>query len=237
MIGVILAAGRGSRLGDATSMLPKPLMHVGPRACIDFALEALMGVADEIVVVTGYRADLIESHLATHWPHGRIRTVRNTRLQAGNLTSLDAARGLIGDSPFIVTNADHLFPTDMYARHFQPNEGIRIACERERPVLADEMKVIEDSGSLVAISKTLPRYDGAYIGTTAVGRPANPRYWAAFDHVLATSDLTVASVEMVLDELARTQDTAPQVCWISGLTWYEVDTPEDLAGAREGLTA
>lgn len=238
MKGVILAAGRGSRLGEATESLPKPLMPVGGRACIDFAIEALLAVVDEVIVVTGYRAQLIEDHIAREWPSAPVVTVRNADLEAGNLTSLGAARALIGDSAFVLTNADHLFPPDMYTRHFSPEAGdLQIACERERPVLPDEMKVIERDGRLLAISKTLPKYDGAYIGTTSVGSRCCPAYWSAFDHVHQTRDLASASVEMVLHELARHDAAAPQVCWLSGLKWFEVDTPEDLAVARESLSA
>ncbi|OYZ42594.1 MAG: hypothetical protein B7Y31_04965 [Novosphingobium sp. 16-62-11] len=244
MIGVILAAGRGSRLGDATESLPKPLMAVAGRTCLDFAIEALLAVVENAVVVTGYRAELIEAHITREWAGAPVRTVRNTQLEAGNLTSLGAARPLIGTDAFVLTNADHLFPGDMYTRHFVPSaQGIGIACERERPVLSDEMKVIEKDGHLVAISKTLPRYDGAYIGTTCVTQSATDGYWSAFDRVNAHSDLATASVEMVLDELARTasragqSDLSPKVCWLSGLVWFEVDTPEDLAVARESLAA
>ncbi|HQS96057.1 MAG: hypothetical protein B7X90_09620 [Novosphingobium sp. 17-62-19] len=235
MIGVILAAGRGSRLGDATESLPKPLMAVAGRTCLDFAIEALLAVVENAVVVTGYRAELIEAHITREWAGAPVRTVRNTQLEAGNLTSLGAARPLIGTDAFVLTNADHLFPGDMYTRHFVPSaQGIGIACERERPVLSDEMKVIEKDGHLVAISKTLPRYDGAYIGTTFVAQGSLGAYWDAFDRVQHSSDTASASVEMVLDELAQTD--APQIHWLSGLKWFEVDTPEDLAVARESLT-
>ncbi len=249
MIGVILAAGRGSRLGVETDALPKPLIGVAGRTCLDFAIDALLAVVDRIVVVTGYRAELIENHIATYWPDSPVQTVRNPQLEAGNLTSLGAARPLIGSDPFILTNADHLFPIDMYTRHFPVvPEGIGIACEKERPVLPDEMKVIERADRLVAISKTLPKYDGAYIGTTCVTQSATRDYWDAFDQVNAHSDLAIASVEMVLDELARngaqgdqnvvsTQVSCPKICWLSGLVWFEVDTPEDLAVARESLAA
>ncbi|WP_298282122.1 NTP transferase domain-containing protein [Novosphingobium sp.] len=244
MIGVILAAGRGSRLGVETEALPKPLIGVAGRTCLDFAIDALLAVVDRIVVVTGYRADLVEDHIATHWSGAPVQTVRNPQLEAGNLTSLGAARALIGTEAFILTNADHLFPVDMYTRHFAVvSDGIGIACERERPVLSDEMKVIEINGHLMAISKTLPKYDGAYIGTTCVTQSATDGYWSAFDRMNAQSDLATASVEMVLDELARTasragqSDLSPKVCWLSGLVWFEVDTPEDLAVARESLAA
>ena len=82
MKGVILAAGRGSRLGDATDVLPKPLMPVAGRTCIDFAVEALLAVVDEVIVVTGYAAleTAKESVLAGAYdylpkPVSRLRTL------------------------------------------------------------------------------------------------------------------------------------------------------------------
>jgi choline kinase len=235
MKGIILAAGRGSRLGSATAMIPKPMIEVGGQRCIDFALAALGPVCDEVIVVTGYQAEQIEAHVAQACAGRSVHTLRNPTPEAGNLTTLLAARAAIGDDGFIVTNADHLFPADMYQRHFPPGEAIRIAAERGRTILDDEMKVVERGGRLVRISKTLPEFDGAYIGTTAVSAAAAAAYWQAFDQVLGTADTRTASVEMVLGELARQAHTSPRLCWIEGLTWYEVDNAEDLAVARAGL--
>lgn len=237
MKGIVLAAGRGSRLGTETDTTPKPLVEVAGRRCIDYALSALAAVCDALVVVTGYQGELVEAHVAGAGLARPVEICRNTALEAGNLTSLLAARAAIGEGGFVLTNADHLFPADMYTRFFQPGAGVRIAAERCRPILDDEMKVVEEAGSLRRISKTLPVFDGAYIGTTAVSAQAAPAYWAAFDRVLAREDLKSASVEMVLGELAAEGACVPQVCWIEGLRWFEVDTPEDLAIARAGLGA
>jgi choline kinase len=237
MKGIVLAAGRGSRIGNATRTLPKPLLQVGSRRCIDFAIEALLARVEEVIVVTGYMAEAVEAHLAARGDGARVRAVRNQDLEAGNLTSLRAARGAIGADPFVVTNADHLFPAEMYTRHFVPGEGLTIACERNRPILADEMKVVERDGRLAAMAKTLTAFDGAYIGTTSVGTRALSAYWQAFDRVAAEADLKSASVEMVLDRLASEGIQAPVPCWIDGLRWYEVDTEDDLAIARQGLEA
>ena len=237
MKGIILAAGRGSRLGEATSLLPKPLLPVGDgRVCIDFALEALLAVVSEVIVVTGHMADQVEAHLAQRWAEGPVTAVRNPELEAGNLTSLRAARADLAGAPFIVTNADHLFPATMYTAFFQPGPEVAIACERSRAILDDEMKVVAAPGDrLVAIAKKLIDFDGAYIGTTAVGAAMTDAYWAAFDAVAQAEDLRSASVEMVLGRLASDAATAPRLCWIEGLHWYEVDTQEDLAIARDGL--
>ena len=106
-----------------------------------------------------------------------------------------------------------------------------------RAILDDEMKVLAAGERLTDIAKTLTHYDGAYIGTTAVGADLTVHYWAAFDAVAAEADIRTASVEMVLARLARDTATAPRLQWIEGLRWYEVDTQEDLDLARGGLGA
>jgi choline kinase len=236
-IGVVLAAGRGTRLGEDTAITPKPLIPIDERVCIDFSLEALFEVVRDVIVVTGHMAEQVEAHLAATWGTSRVHTVRNPDLEAGNLTSLRAARPMLGAAPFILTNADHLFPSDMYRRHFPASAGIQIACERDRPILSDEMKVVADDTGLAAIAKTLGQFDGAYIGTTRIDSQSTAAYWQAFAAVEAEADLASASVEMVLGKLAAERIARPRIDWIKGLVWYEVDTPEDLAQARTGLAA
>lgn len=59
---VVLAAGKGTRM---RSELPKVLVPVRGRPMLDYVLEALQAAGiGRIVVVVGYRRDLIETHLA-----------------------------------------------------------------------------------------------------------------------------------------------------------------------------
>ena len=61
-VAIVLAAGRGVRMD---SDLPKVLVPVCGCPMIDFVVEALRaGGVDEIVVVVGYRSDLVREHLA-----------------------------------------------------------------------------------------------------------------------------------------------------------------------------
>jgi NDP-sugar pyrophosphorylase family protein len=60
---VVLAAGRGSRLGSLTESTPKPLIEVGGESLISHVLKAIRGAGIyEVVVVTGYRSTDIEDH-------------------------------------------------------------------------------------------------------------------------------------------------------------------------------
>lgn len=237
MKAVLLAAGRGSRLKHLTVDTPKPLMSVGNETCIDIVLRALDMVADEVIVVTGFQSEKVEQHLKAHPPKVPYKIVINPNPEKGNLTSLKAARAEVEGEDFLLTNADHLFPENFYTEHFVGTDGISVAGENDRDILDDEMKtVVDENNYLKAMSKTLPEFGGTYIGTTRVPKACSKTYWAAFDQVHASSDLTSACVEMVLDSLASNGE-AILVNWVKNVNWFEVDTPEDLDVAREGLVS
>jgi len=233
MKAVLLAAGSGSRLYPLTQSTPKSLVTVGSRTCLDIALESLVAVVDSIVVVTGYLGDKISTHLERHPPQVPTQVVVNPKPEQGNLTSLAAARALIEDDSFILTNADHLFPPDFYSHHFVAGKDIAIAAQNDRPILDDEMKVVV-AGHLREISKTLTTYDGAYIGTTRVPAQHSSAYWEAFDQVQEAINPARACVEDVLHALAHSE-TPPNVTWVNNVRWFEVDTLEDLEKARKVL--
>ena len=233
MKAVLLAAGRGSRLHPLTQSTPKPLVRVGTRTCLDIALESLATVVDGIVVVTGHLGGKISTHLERHPPPIPVQVVVNPRPEQGNLTSLATARAWIEDDGFILTNADHLFPSDFYRHHFVAGEYIAIAAQNDRPILEDEMKVVA-ADHLREIGKTLTTYDGAYMGATRVPARHSSAYWAAFDRVNGVIDPARACVEDVLHALAHSE-TPPHVTWIRNIQWFEVDTLEDLEKARKAL--
>jgi L-glutamine-phosphate cytidylyltransferase len=237
MKAVILAAGRGSRLGAFTQNTPKPLVKVAGRPCLDYALTALEPIAEEIIIVTGFLGEQIDAYVAQRKNAVQVRTCPNNLLEAGNLTSVAAARAAVGASAFVLTNADHLFPPHFYSQAFRPSSGVTIACERERSIADDEMKVQIDGDVLAAISKTLPHFAGAYIGTTYVPAAASAAYWQAFDVATAQYDVKTACAEHVLGVLAQTLATAPHIRWLSGINWFEVDDAADHARAESGLGA
>ncbi len=234
-IGVILAAGRGSRLAPLTDRVPKALVEVGGRPCLDWAVATLAPAVDRILVVTGHMGEQVRAWIEDRTFPVPVETVANPAPERGNLTSLAAAREAIGMGGFILTNVDHLFPANFYTMHFRAGGGVRIAAQRARPVLEDEMKIrIGEANRLRAISKRLADFDGAYIGATQVSPDAARGYWMAFERVMRQADLAAACVEDVLGALAVGR-YPPVTVWCDAVHWHEVDTPEDLARAREAL--
>lgn len=137
MIAIVLAAGRGSRLG---STVPKPLVPIAGVPLIDRILEGLArdGFGD-IVVVTGFGAGRIESHL-----DGRgLRFVRQLE-PTGTADALLAARDEAGDGPFLLCWVDVLVPAGTYARVATAGH------EHDGAVAVDRVEDVS-SGGLVAM--------------------------------------------------------------------------------------
>lgn len=71
MQAVILAAGRSTRTYPLTLTRPKPLLRVVNQTVIEHNLRELRGLVDEVIVVVGYKAEMIREFLGEE--HGGIR--------------------------------------------------------------------------------------------------------------------------------------------------------------------
>lgn len=68
---VVLCGGRGSRMGEKTKELPKPLVSVCGKPILQHILGKLDSVGfDQITLCTGYKSDKIEEHVAS----GQLQT-------------------------------------------------------------------------------------------------------------------------------------------------------------------
>ena len=122
----ILAGGFGTRLGDLTRDLPKPMIAIAGRPYLERVIEsfARCGLRD-IVLLTGYRADVVEEHFGDGARFGvRIKYSRETE-PLGTGGAIREARGLLGDR-FVMTYGDVL-------RHFDYD---RFVTAHDEPCLA-----------------------------------------------------------------------------------------------------
>ena len=105
---MLLAAGRGERMGDLTHGEPKPLLDVGGERLIERQLRLLANAGfDEIVINLSYRGGAIRRCLGTssRWGQSIIYSDEGEpALETGG--GIIAALSLLGDTPFAVVNAD-----------------------------------------------------------------------------------------------------------------------------------
>ena len=107
---MVMAAGLGTRMRPLTATRPKPLVKVAGKPLIDHVLDRMRAAGVRRVVVNvHYLADLLEAHLARAGEGLDIviSDERDRLMETGG--GLVRARGLLGEAPFFVTNADNLW--------------------------------------------------------------------------------------------------------------------------------
>lgn len=224
---VILAAGAGTRLRTAAES--KPLCPVAGRPLIDHALERLAaaGIA-RAIVITGYRAEAIEAHLAGRaWPLA-IETARTSDWREPNGVSARAAAPLVADAALLLM-CDHLVDPALYRRLAEAGAGggLTLGIDRRigHPWIDEEdvTRVATGGDRIVAIGKEMTPYDCYDVGVFAVGRP----FFAAL------AALPSPSITEAVRALAARGAAGIVDC--SDLDWIDVDDPRALAEAESWL--
>lgn len=102
---MVLAAGLGLRMRPLTEATAKPLLPLGGRPLIDHALDHLVGVGVETVVVNAFwQTDRLAAHLAGRTRPRIILRRETTLLDTGG--GVRAALDVLGEAPFYVVNGD-----------------------------------------------------------------------------------------------------------------------------------
>ena len=112
VIGVVPAAGRGTRLEPLTDDRPKGLVEVGGQPLLAHVFETLLasGVS-EVVVVVGYRAGRIIERFGDAFGGLAITYVHQRERQGLGHAVLQAAPHV--DGPFVVLNGDNVLTGDL----------------------------------------------------------------------------------------------------------------------------
>src|SRR5215467_13084897 len=101
---MVLSAGLGTRMQQAESRLPKPLLNLAGKALIDHVLDRLAQAGVERAVVNvHHKADLIERHLKGRLrPRIEISDERSALLDTGGGVKRALAR--LGPRAFFINN-------------------------------------------------------------------------------------------------------------------------------------
>jgi choline kinase len=225
MTGIILAAGKGSRLNGSAADVPKCLVQVGGLTLVERQTRSLAAAGiDDIVVVIGCQAE----HVRRSLPRG-VRFVENQRFaETNSLYSLWLARPHLAEG-FVVLNCDVLFHPqllrDLLTARYQ--DALLVAPrEDDAPFGQEEMKVVVRAGRVVAISKALDplEADGENLGIARFGRDGAALVADLLDEGVARGGLR-EWVPRAFEEFARRRPL--YAIGTRGLPWIEIDFPED----------
>ncbi|MCK1594672.1 HAD-IIIA family hydrolase [Bradyrhizobium sp. 164] len=131
----ILVGGLGTRLGDRTRFVPKPLLDVGARPFLDYILDELSRypTIEEILLLAGHRAEsVVEGYHGKRW-RGASLTVVSEPWPCGTGGALKHAASRL-HGRFFVLNGDSYFDVnllDLAAQSARSRSICHIALKRD----------------------------------------------------------------------------------------------------------
>lgn len=225
---VVLAAGRGVRMGGAQ---PKTLIPLGEHEPIlHYILSGLKraGVED-LMVVTGFQPDKIQASVTERW--GEATYVFNARYASwGNFHSVRVA---LDQSPGVDTmfvNSDVVVHPNVFERVMSTRGDLVLAVQQRYDLDEEDMRVRLDRDRVLAIGKDLPKRlsQGEFAGVSLL-RPLAASVYSDVASALEWDARTGLYYEDVYGVMLDRIEArfAP----VNAGEYAEVDAPDDMRAA------
>lgn len=231
MKAIILAAGRGSRLGSLTDQRPKALVEFNAIPLIERTVNTLRaGGISEIGIVAGYRSDM----LAAYADRLFINPLWST---TGIRQSLSAAQAWLDDEPCVVSYGD-IFYSPALVRNLTQAQGdivlgydphaVELWQQRFEQPLDDMERFVIDNGQICEIghrAQSLEQIQGQYMGLFKL----TPAGWRGLNEQL--TDLSTEQRDRV-DMTSLFSLAIEAGIRVQGVPthepWGEIDCPSDV---------
>lgn len=231
MKAIILAAGRGSRLGALTDQRPKALVEFNGIPLIERTVRTLRAAGiTEIGIVAGYRSDMLA-------PYADRLFVNSLWSTTGIRQSLGAAHEWLNADVCIVSYGDIFYSSDLVSALMKKDEDIDLAFDPQAVTLwqqrfdqpLDDMeRFVIDNGRVCEIghrADTLEQIQGQYMGLFKL----TPLGWQALNRQLELMSpnhrdhVDMTSLFSLLIEAGGRVGGTP-----TNAPWGEIDCPSDV---------
>lgn len=145
MQAVILCAGKGTRMGELTLEVPKPLLTVKGKTLLEHKLDQLPEVVTEIILIVGYLGGQIREKIGTLY-HGRpVHYVEDPSL-TGTAHALWKAKDIL-QGRFLVMMGDDVY--DQKTLEQCTRYDFAIACKKFRREETGSRILLDETGNLI----------------------------------------------------------------------------------------
>ncbi|MFW9966891.1 MAG: NTP transferase domain-containing protein [Candidatus Thorarchaeota archaeon] len=228
---IILAAGRGSRMGALSASIPKGLIPIAGKTIIHRLLETLsQSGVQSFHIGVGWKSELFKQHLLELTDSYSIDIVQVSSLEKGPLHTLFTVLEDWTDNPFLICPADYFVSSSavkqLIKSHRSAGESrvvtVSVAAEskHEFPVY------IQSDGRISGLGSPLTHYDSVYNSAMLIA--ANPGTIGHFRSAHASSEKTVVAV--VNQMISKGMNV--YAVKVTG-KWFDIDSIPDLLAAND----
>ncbi len=237
---VVLAAGRGSRLGSITNDLPKCLALVAGRTLLDWMIDTLVNAGiEKILVISGYRHEALQCYQSD-----RVEISYNARWAETNmLSTLMCAQDWLSAHQCIIAYSDIAVQAEYVSQLAAAdgdivvanNSGWRSLWQARFPdPLVDAETFSASDGVLHSIggrAHSLDEIKGQFMGLLKT----TPRGWKQLNTILLNDvEMVKTGDSTQLLSRALSKNVVVNVVDCMG-GWIEIDTASDREIVEQGL--
>ncbi|HEO9720290.1 HAD-IIA family hydrolase [Morganella morganii] len=232
MIGVILAAGVGSRLRPMTNNKPKCLVTTAGKPILQYQLDAYKnaGITD-IIIIVGYEGDAIRNY-CKYIKDLNIKIIENSEYEdSNNMYSLYLARDFIKGKPFILNNADLAVENNLILDMVSSSEKDIVAVDFST-YNEESMKVTcNDEGMIINISKQINKNEtlGCSIDFYKFSDISSDIFFEELERIIVKEKNKKDWTEIAMQRLFQSQTLKFKPFNIKKTAWVEIDNYADLA--------
>lgn len=224
MDALILAAGRGTRLGlDET---PKCLIRFGEKTLIEYQIQCLRELKiNKIFVVTGYNSEKIRSILKNS-----VDYIHNNEFATtNNIHSIHQAKNIVTND-FICIYGDLFFDKKILKKCIESKGDMTLMIEKNLREETTRVKIKD--GKIISVNKNIDfnKADGNFIGMMKCSKNIKQEFFKSINNLVKENSqayYTIAIEDMI--EKGRKINFNET----DGLSWTDIDTNEDLILAKE----
>ena len=225
MDALILAAGRGTRLG--LNEIPKCLIEFQNTSLIEYQIKCLKEIGvNEIFIVTGYNSEKIKEKLIEQ----KVNFIHNSEFATtNNIHSIIIAKDFLKDD-FICIYGDLFFDKKILKKCANSKNNMTLMIEKNIRDETTRVKIKNDEIIRVNKNIELKEADGNFIGMMKCSKKNNGIFFKSVEDVVKDNSqayYTIGIEKMIRDGEKVNFDTT------DNLPWTDIDTKEDLLLARE----
>lgn len=217
---VILAAGKGTRMGDLSKETPKPMIKIKNKPILEYKLENLPKEIDEVIFIVGYKKGQIQDYFGDNFSGLKIKYVVQNELN-GTGGAVHLVKDLVDDEFLVMMGDDLYYPQDL--ENLIKNDISISVIKSDNPIDLGVMEV-DDQGNFVQVLEKNqdPTKNLVNIGLYKINK-------SFFNYDLVSISETEFGFPQTLAKM--TKDFPIKI--IESKKWQPVGNPEQLQKAEE----
>lgn len=237
MQAIILAAGMGRRLGEYTQNNTKCMVKVNGQTLISRLLNQLQNkdCVSEIIIVIGYKGEILKQYIATLDIHIPIKFVENPEYETtNNIYSLYLAKDYLCKDDTLLFESDLIFDDsilDLLLNDTRPTLALVDKFQSWMDGTCIELSANNRIKRFVARNKFDFTQTDKYYKTVNIykfSKDFSNRYYVPFLEAYSTALGRNEYYEQVLKVIAMLDNAPISALPLSGQKWYEIDDSNDL---------